>query len=54
MCSFKWATLGHAAGQRMVFAFAVLNRMDHFMQVCPKWGLNLVLTAYGIAFVHEI
>jgi len=48
MCSFKWAAQGHAAGQGMVFAFAVLNKVDHFMQVCPKskmgseLGLNSV------------
>ena len=27
----------------MVFGLSVLNRVYNFMQVCPKWGSELVL-----------
>ena len=38
--SLIWPIRGCAAGQRMVFVLAVLNRVYNFARVCPKQSIQ--------------
>ena len=38
--SLIWPIRGCAAGQRMVFVLAVLNRVYNFARVCPKQSMQ--------------